>query len=74
MFADKGRRPGIRRCVVACVNDCWGVQQRTYARQVLPPHRIGKQPIVTDTVEATREHVQQEAFRIRRESVEHDDI
>jgi hypothetical protein len=61
VFADKGRRSGIRRCVIAGVNDCRSVQQRTYARQILPPHRIRKQPIVTDAVEATRQHVQQES-------------
>jgi len=61
VYADKGRRSGIRRRVIPGVSDCWDVQQRTYARQVLPSHRIGKQPTVTDAVEPTWHHVQQES-------------
>ena len=43
--AREGRRPGVRRRVIAGVNDCRNVQQRPYPRQVLPPHRIGKQVV-----------------------------
>jgi hypothetical protein len=36
------------------------VQQRTHARQILPPPSIGEQAVVADAVKAERQHMQQE--------------
>jgi len=37
------------------------MQQLTCPRQILPPPGVGDQPIVTDAMEATGQHMQQEA-------------
>ena len=51
--ADEGGGPGCRRRFIACARDGRRVQQRSYPREVVPPHRIGQQSIVADAVEAT---------------------
>ena len=58
--ADEDRRDGNPGIVGLGAGLRYDVQQFTHLRKTGAAHRVGDQPVVTDTMEATGQHVQQE--------------